>query len=314
MTGQQNNEVFAMRYIAMTIAALALVGCQQAGEETPQAAAETAAPEAAVAEASASRLAEVLRAQPEEVRRRYRYRHPQETIEFFGIEPGMVVVEGLPGGGWYTKLLLPYLGSEGSLIGANYEMSMWPLFSFGTPEFVEEMSHWTTEWPVTAEEWRGDDGAAIGAFTFSEMPAEYAGTADVVFFPRVLHNLARFENSGAGDFLTRALSDAYEILKPGGVLGVVQHEARPEMSDEFADGSHGYLKKAWLIERVEAAGFELVAESAINENPADMPSEDDVVWRLPPSLRGSLNNPELREQYQDVGESNRMTLKFVKPE
>ena len=85
------------------------------------------------------------------------------------------------------------------------------------------------------------------------------------------------------------------------------------MSDEFADGSHGYLKKAWLIERIEAAGFEFVAESAINENPADMPNEDDVVWRLPPSLRGSLNDPELRESYEEIGESNRMTLKFVKP-
>ncbi len=302
-----------MRYIAMTIAALALVGCQQADEQTPQAAAETTAPQSAVAEASAGRLADVLRAQSEEVRRRYRHRHPQETIEFFGIEPGMVVVEGLPGGGWYTKLLLPYLGGEGRLIGANYEMSMWPLFNFGTPEFVDEMSRWTTEWPAMAEDWRGEDGAEIEAFMFSEMPAEFAGTADVVFLPRVMHNLARFENAGAGEFMTRALADAYDVLKPGGVLGVVQHEARPEMSDEFADGSHGYLKKAWLIEQIEAAGFEFVAESPINENPADVPNEDDVVWRLPPSLRGSLNDPELRERYEDIGESNRMTLRFVKP-
>ncbi len=301
-----------MRYIAIAVAALALVGCQQADEEAPQAAAETA-PEATVAEAAVSRLADVLRSQPEEFRRRYLHRHPQETIEFFGIEPGMVVVEGLPGGGWYTKLLLPYLGGEGRLIGANYEMSMWPLFNFGTPEFVDEMSRWTTEWPAVAEEWRGDDGAEIQAFMFGEMPAEFAGTADVVFFPRVMHNLARFENAEAGDFLTRALADVYAVLKPGGVFGVVQHEARPEMSDEFADGSHGYLKKAWLIERIEAAGFEFVAESAINENPADMPNEDDVVWRLPPSLRGSLNDPELRESYEEIGESNRMTLKFVKP-
>ncbi len=302
-----------MRYIAMIIAALALVGCQQADEDTSQAAAETTAPEAAIADASATRLADVLRAQSEEARGRYRYRHPQETIEFFGIEPGMVVVEGLPGGGWYTKLLLPYLGSEGRLIGANYEMSMWPLFNFGTPEFVDEMSRWTTEWPAMAEEWRGEDGAEIQAFMFSEMPAEFAGTADVVFFPRVMHNLARFENAGAGDFLTRALADTYAVLKPGGVFGVVQHEARPEMSDEFANGSSGYLKKAWLIEQIEAAGFEFVAESAINENAADMPNEDDVVWRLPPSLRGSLNDPELRERYEEIGESNRMTLKFVKP-
>ncbi len=304
-----------MRQFLILLAALAMFGCQQAAEEPAEPAADAAAADAETAEVTAAseRLASILLAQPEDARARYRYRHPQETIEFMGIEPGMVVVEALPGGGWYTKLLLPYLGSDGALIGANYEMSMWPLFNFGTPEFVDEMSRWTTEWPTMAEEWRGDDGAEISAFMMNEMPAEMAGTADVVFAPRVMHNLARFENAGAGDFLSQALADFHTVLKPGGVLGIVQHEARPDMSDEFADGSHGYLKKAWLIEQVEAAGFEFVAESAINENPADMPNEDDVVWRLPPSLRGTLNDPELREQYEDIGESNRMTLKFVKP-
>ncbi|MDJ0911709.1 MAG: hypothetical protein QNI99_21155 [Woeseiaceae bacterium] len=302
-----------MRYLLILLATLAFAGCQQAPEETTEPASDAAVEETSGTSAS-DRLAAVLRAQPEEARGRYRYRNPQETIEFIGIEPGMVVVEALPGGGWYTKLLLPYLGSDGLLIGANYEMSMWPLFNFGTPEFVDEMSRWTTEWPTMAEDWRGEDGAGVRAFMLNEMPAELAGTADVVFAPRVMHNLARFENAGAGDFLTRALADFYAVLKPGGVLGIVQHEARPDMSDEFADGSSGYLKKAWLIEQVEAAGFEFVAESGINENAADVPTEDDVVWRLPPSLRGTLNDPELRESYEEIGESNRMTLKFVKPE
>ncbi len=299
-----------MRLFLILFAALALAGCQQAAEESSEPVAD--ATETAE-EMQPDRLVAVLAAQPEDMQARYQYRHPQETIEFVGIEPGMIVVEGLPGGGWYTKVLLPYLGSEGRVIGANYQMEMWPLFNFGTPEFIERMSTWTTDWPAGAEEWRGEDGAELGAFVFGSMPEELAGTADVVFFPRVLHNLARFENAGVDEFLTTALADAYNVLKPGGTFGVVQHEARPDMSDEFADGSHGYLKKEWLIATIEAAGFEFVAESDINQNPADQPSEEDIVWRLPPSLATSGEDPELRAQYETVGESNRMTLKFVKP-
>ena len=86
------------------------------------------------------------------------------------------------------------------------------------------------------------------------------------------------------------------------------------MSDEYADGSKGYLKKAFVIAAAEAAGFEFVAESDINANPKDQPSEDDIVWRLPPSLATSAENPELRAELEAVGESNRMTLRFGKPE
>jgi len=301
-----------MRYFIPLAAVIALAACQQSSEPAADSA-EGAATEAAASETLPNPLAAALDAQPEEVRARYAHRHPQETIEFFGIEPGMVVVEGLPGRGWYTKVLLPYLGSEGCLIGANYQLDMWQHFPFGTPEFIETMQTWTTDWPADAEEWRGDDGAEIKAFIFASMPEDVAGTADVVFFPRVLHNVANFENAGHGEFLTNAIADAYAALKPGGIFGVVQHEARPDMSDDFADGSHGYLKKAWLIEQIEAAGFELVAESAINENPNDQPGEEDIVWRLPPTLATSAEDEDLRAELQAVGESNRMTLKFQKP-
>ena len=144
------------------------------------------------------------------------------------------------------------------------------------------------------------------------MPEKYHGTADVVFFPRVLHNLANFESKGG--FLTTALADAFTALKPGGTFGVVQHHARDDMSDEFADGSHGYLKKSFVIAQAEAAGFEFVAESDINANPKDQPTEEDIVWRLPPTFATSEDNEELRAEYAAVGESNRMTLKFRKPE
>ena len=137
------------------------------------------------------------------------------------------------------------------------------------------------------------------------------GSADAVLFIRALHNLSRFEDKGG--FRTQALADANALLKPGGVVGVVQHMAPPGRSDDWANGSRGYLNKATLISQFEAAGFEFVASSEINRNPKDVPAEDDIVWRLPPSLNTSRDNPELREKYETIGESNRMTLLFRKP-
>ena len=301
-----------MHKYLVPLLACALAACQPSTESAPMT--ESKPPESAAESAPAAedRLAAVLAAQPEDVQARYPYRHPQETIEFFGIEPGMTVVEGLPGRGWYTKLLLPYLGGEGHLIGANYAMDMWPNFSFATEEFLKTQSTWVTDWPAGAEEWRTDDGASLAAFNFGAMPESMAGTADVVFLARVLHNAARFES--LRPFLPELLGDCYTVLKPGGTLGIVQHHARDEMPEEFADGSHGYLKKAFVIAAAEAAGFEFVAESDINANPNDQPSEDDIVWRLPPSFATSRDNPELKAELEAIGESNRMTLKFRKPD
>lgn len=299
------------KYIALLLA-FAIAACQPATESAPEPVAEAASEEAAAMPATEeNRLAAVLDAQPEDMQARYQFRHPKETLEFFGVEPGMTVVEGLPGRGWYTKVLLPYLGSDGHLVGANYAMEMWPNFSFATEEFLERQSTWLTDWPADAEEWRTDDSATIAAFSFGSMPESIRGTADVVFLARVLHNAARFES--IRPFLTELLSDAYASLKPGGILGIVQHHARDEMPDTFADGSHGYLKKSFVIAAAEQAGFEFVAESDINANPKDQPGEDDIVWRLPPSLNTSRDNPELMAEYETVGESNRMTLKFRKP-
>lgn len=301
------------KYIVLLLA-ISLSACQPKSESTTEPAPEVATVDTAVEApvTEENRLAAVLDAQPEAVKARYQFRHPQETLEFFGIEPGMTVVEGLPGRGWYTKLLLPYLGRDGHLIGANYAQAMWPNFSFATEEFLKKNSTWLTDWPAGAEEWRGDDGATISAFEFGSLPESMAGTADVVFLARVLHNLANFEEEGG--FLTDALADAFRVLKPGCTLGIVQHHARDNMSDEFADGSHGYLKKSFVIAAAEQAGFEFVAESDINANDKDQPTADDIVWRLPPSLATSAENPELKAELEAIGESNRMTLKFRKPE
>ncbi|MDH3373547.1 MAG: methyltransferase [Gammaproteobacteria bacterium] len=257
-------------------------------------------------------LAEVLAAQPEETRARYPYRHPQETLEFFGIEPGMTVLEGLPGAGWYTKILLQFLGEDGLVVAADYPMDMWPHFAFGTEEFIAKRADWPTDFLQNMAEWSGETGAEAKTFVFGSMPDDLAGTVDVVFFPRVLHNLAYHDDKGG--YLSLALNDAYMALKPGGVFGVVQHEARDAMPDDWADGGSGYLKKAFVIEQAEKAGFEFVADSDINANDKDQPTVDDVVWRLPPTLRGSRDDPEQKAAMEAIGESNRMTLKFKKPE
>jgi predicted methyltransferase len=258
------------------------------------------------------RLAAVLDSQPEEVRARYAWRHPQETLEFFGIAPGMTVVEVLPGGGWYSRLLLPYLGPQGWLIGADYAWSMFPLFGFFTEAQLEGKKTWIETWVADASSWRDEQSAAVSAFVLGSMPESIHGSADAMLFIRALHNLARFEEQGG--YLTQALADAYKVLKPGGILGVVQHQARDDMPDDWAGGQNGYLKKAFVIEKMQAAGFEFVAESGINQNPQDRPTDGDIVWRLPPSLVTSRENPELRAEMEAIGESNRMTLKFRKPE
>ena len=297
-----------MKKISILLASAVLVACgqSQVADEKTVAAATEQTP------AEIDALAIVLDAQSDELKARYAYRHPQETLEFVGIEPGMTVVEGLPGGGWYSKILVPYLGADGHLIGADYSLEMYPNFNFVNEEFMANQQQWTTNFPAGAREWGGDNGARVSAFHMGSMPDEFAGTADVVFFPRVLHNLARFESQGG--YLTAALADAYAVLKPGGTLGIVQHEARADTSDEFANGSRGYLKKDFVIEVVEAAGFEFVGESDVNANPKDQPGDGDFVWRLPPTLATSRDNPELQAELEAVGESNRMTLKFRKPE
>lgn len=256
-------------------------------------------------------LTTVLAAQSEDIKARYAFRNPQKTIEFFGIEQGMTVVEALPGGGWYSKILIPYLGKKGTLIGADYAQAMWPKFGFFSAKKIEEKKAWINTWTEEANSWHGQNGATVKAFVFGSMPDELIGTTDAVLFIRALHNLNRFENDGG--FLTTALNNTYQVLKPGGIVGIVQHSAPSELPDKWADGSKGYLKEEFLIAKMKEVGFELVDSSDINANPKDQPTDQDIVWRLPPSLATSRDNPELKAQMQAIGESNRMTLKFRKP-
>lgn len=296
---------------------LALTGCADPGEETaggPSVAqtAEAPAPEASAPDEPVDRLSEVLAAQPEEMQARYTWRHPDETIRLFRIEPGQTVVEALPGGGWYSKILLPYLGSDGTLIGATYEDSLWPLFGLFDEEAVAERVQFPTEWPKQVAGWGIEGSAAVEAHTLGTMPDYLSGTVDRVLFIRALHNLARFE--GDGDYMTRAIEESMRVLKPGGLVGVVQHRAPNDAPDEWATGAAGYLKEADVKRAFISAGFEVLAESGVNRNRADQPTPDDVVWRLPPSLATSGEDPELRASLEAIGESDRMTVVFRKPE
>jgi predicted methyltransferase len=303
------------RFILVILAVL-LGACTEspAPAETASKVAEPPAVEPAppAVPSNAEILAAALAAQPEEVQARYVYRHPQETLEFFGIEPGMTVYETLPGGGWYSKILLAYLGPEGHLVGGDYAADMYPLFGFFSEEALAAKATWVETWTAEAESWRNDDSASVSAFQMGSMPAEMQGTADAAVVVRTLHNLARFEPDGG--FLTKALADLYAILKPGGVVGVVQHQARAEMPDEWASGAMGYLKDDFVIARMTEAGFEFEAQSDINLNAKDQPGEEDFVWRLPPTLATSREDDELKAAMLEIGESNRMTLKFRKPE
>lgn len=310
-----------MKPIWITTAALAaiLAACSQPEAET-EAPAEAGAPaeaEASPAQApaeqapadaapEADRLAAVL-ADPrrDNDRARDQFRNPAATVEFFEIEPNHAVVEALPGGGWYTRVLAPYVAGEGQYMAINYPMAMVEEL-WGdqlTDAARERMAERQAAFPGQVESFGGSLSAS---FFFGEVPAEVQGQADRVLYIRALHNLAR-----AGR-LEQAAQDAFNLLKAGGVAGIVQHRAQADASDEYADGSNGYLREADVVAAFEAAGFELVESSAINANPNDTADHQQGVWGLPPTNGGDSEGEDV-PPLQSVGESDRMTLKFRKP-
>jgi predicted methyltransferase len=259
--------------------------------------------------AAADDLDQIIASRSEEDRARDPARHPAETLRFLQVTPGLTVAESLPGSGWYTRILAPYLGGKGTLYGMSYADRMWPMFSIATDEWIKSRKERVKNFPEAVREYT-DNGIATRAFTFATVPPKVAGTVDRVLLIRALHNLHRFE-AQAGT-LTQAMAAIRGMLKADGLVGVVQHRAPESATDEWADGNNGYLKQSAVIDLFEKAGFELVASSEINANPRDKPGPEDDVWRLPPSLRTSKDNPELRDAMLAIGESDRMTLLFRK--
>lgn len=254
-------------------------------------------------------LATVIEARSEEDRTRDGARHPLETLTFFQVEPGMTVAEGLPGGGWYTRILANYLGGDGAIYGVNYVDRMWPMFSFATEEWIQSRIKSNSEFDNKVAGFTDNNIKAAG-ITFNTVPEAAVGAVDRVLMIRALHNLNRFEANGGTR--SQALASIRGMLAKDGLVGVVQHRLPESAPEEGSDGSRGYLKQSAVIAMFSEAGFELVSSSEINANAKDVPGPEDVVWRLPPSLRGSKDNPEQKAAMQAIGESDRMTLLFRK--
>jgi len=254
-------------------------------------------------------LQQVINARSDEDRARDAARHPAETLTFFQVAPGMTVAEALPGGGWYTNILANYLGPKGTLYGINYPDRMWPMFPNASDEWIAKHKAATAAFPDMVKGFTSN-GIKTGSFTFNTVPPELAGTVDRVLLIRALHNLNRFENQAGTR--SQALAAVRSMLKDDGLVGVVQHRMPISNAESGSDGSRGYLTETEVIVMFEQAGFELVATSEINANPNDRPGPEDTVWRLPPSLSTSRDNPALREKMEAIGESDRMTLLFRK--
>ncbi len=222
---------------------------------------------------------------------RDKYRHPKETLEFFGLKANMTIVEIWPGGGgWYQEILAPYMNASGTYYSAGYDLS-------STKEYTVK-----TNKKVAAR--LASDAALYGKAIVTELvPPEKvtispAGSVDMVLSFRNFHNWQM------GGYERDVLKAVYAALKPGGIFGITDHRSDdPKEKD-------GYIKPSYLLEVATEAGFVLVAESEINANPKDSHHHVKGVWTLPPRLAG---DKEKHDEMKAIGESDRLTYKFMKP-
>ncbi|WP_106639714.1 class I SAM-dependent methyltransferase [Allosphingosinicella vermicomposti] len=221
---------------------------------------------------------------------RDQYRHPAETLAFFGVKPSNTVVEIWPGDGWYTEILAPYVASGG---GTLYTVASGR--GLGGVNRLKEAN------PAVYGAIKTADFPAMGAEA-SRVPD---GTADAVLTFRNVHNW----QMGNSPFAPEAFKQMFAMLKSGGTLGIVEHRL-PESADDALEKSSGYTKVSTVRRLAEEAGFKFVGASEVNANAKDTANHPNGVWSLPPTFRGGDAD---REKYTAIGESDRMTLKFVKP-
>jgi predicted methyltransferase len=223
------------------------------------------------------------------------YRHPKETLQFFDITPSMKVLEILPGRGWYTEILAPYLAEKGHLTVASFGVNHRSKYAVNVhKDFVKK---------IEAEP---NVYGKVDVVLFQEdsyLKAIPDASMDMVVTFRNSHNWIRF-----GGGIEEVYAAFSRVLKPGGILGVVQHRAA-KGSDPKASAEKGYIPKSYLIDLVEKYSFELMGSSEINANPKDTRDHPEGVWTLPPSYR--LKDVD-KDKYAAIGESDRMTLRFVK--
>lgn len=237
-------------------------------------------------------------------RARDTWRHPKETLAFYGLAPGMTVIEFWPGAGWWTEILAPYLTrNQGTLYAANFQVGQG-----ADPAQVEIVERFRQRF--------GADKKLYGEVKMSEFgptsgPPTPPSSADLVIFSRNLHNWM------AAGIAEKAFADAFTTLKPGGILGVEQHRAEIGGTQDPA-ATNGYVQEPYVKQLAAEAGFAFVGASEVNANPKDTKDHPFGVWTLPPQRltapRGQPANPAFdRSKYDAIGESDRMTLKFRKP-
>ena len=274
--------------IAAAVSALALAA--------PAAAQDHSAHHAATHAGHAALQAAVDNANRDADRARDQYRHPMETLAFFKVEPGMKVGEYAPGGGWYSRVLGNYLGDSGQLVGLYFT----PDGDAFSAEAQAGIRKGATDFPGKVAGWTGKPAERFSGLTLEDVSDADKGTFDRVLVIRMLHNMMRWN---IADHELKVMRD---LLKPDGMLGIVQHRA-PEAADgDYAGGGKGYLRQKDVVGFVEAMGFELVGASEINANPRDTANHPEGVWEMPPSLRTK------RDDLKALGESDRMTLLFRK--
>ena len=230
---------------------------------------------------------------------RDQYRHPKETLAFMQVEPDMTVAEYAPGGGWYTKVLAPYLAETGKYIALGTSPDNTPF----SDEQKAKMATFGESFPAKVHDMTGIATDKIAAYTPLSAPADAAGTVDRILIFRMMHNLMRWGIAGS------EIDAMAKLLKPGGMIGIVQHRAKADAPADYVDGSKGYLKQAELIKFMDDHGFELAGESEINANPNDTADYPNGVWTLPPTF--ALKDKD-KAKYEAIGESDRMTLLFKK--
>jgi predicted methyltransferase len=227
------------------------------------------------------------------------FRHPKQTLTFFGLTREMTVVEIWPGGGWYTEVLAPVLKGKGKLYLAQYGAN--PAFDYQR----REMAALQDKAKKNPEVFGGVQFTALWAP--GELTIAPAGTADLVLTFRNVHNWL------APDYMqdpAKLFGAFFTALKPGGVLGIVDHRW-PDPKTEDPKAANGYVSEERVKALAKAAGFEFVGSSDVNRNPKDTHTYKNGVWTLPPDL--AVPEGENKQKYIDIGESDRMTLKFRKP-
>ena len=286
-----------MRIVFGAFLAAALMGCA-ATPPAPQAA--NAQPDAALTRAIEGSW------RPEADRARDQYRHPQAALSFWGLQPGATIVEIAPGpGSWWTKILAPYAHMTNGRYVAGY-------IDLGAPSVSEAARNarasFLAEYADTAT-YGNVEAVNFGMASGLALPD---ASADFILVARAYHNWARGE--GVTD---RFMSEFARVLKPGGVLAVEQHRA-PDGADVTVTAPTGYVPESYVIAAAERVGLRLAGRSEINANPRDDRDHPFGVWTLPPirrtSPQGQPENPAFdRTEFDAIGESDRMTLRFVKP-